>query len=357
MSAIDDLVAQLLANRLSDRVENLRADVDNFVLALQQSQNAYPFVPGGRLSLQTGQPFGTSNTTLNLFYVPYLHNTVPIWNGTLWVPTAMTLAQLQNISTDAATNPVACVASKIYDLFIWSNAGVMTLSRGLPWQVDNQSRDVGCTVSKAQGFWKNDFDIANGPKAGFGLYVGTVRTNGVSRFIQQNGANQGNGGGASILGVWNMYNRALTTTSNCDTTDTWAYTTAVVRVKNNSGALGTGNAISFIIGQSEPYYVDAVNVQNGQHSTGAGAVVGISSLGGVGSGQSMQAATGVGGAWGFNTTLPDCVFFAGKIAMGVGFDGIVPTEYAVASGAMTWWGDNGAANNIAASMFTASLMM
>ena len=100
-----------------------------------------------------------------------------------------------------------------------------------------------------RGVYVNKNNIANGPPARQGTYVGTVRSNGSAQIDWIVGAADT----AGSLGVWNMYNRVLSTAFVTDSTNTWEYTTATWR---QAGGLAT-NQISAIIGLSE----DAVDIR------------------------------------------------------------------------------------------------
>lgn len=89
--------------------------------------------PGGRLTLTTAVPVLTASVTgaTAVLYTPYQTDEVPIYNGTSWLMTQFT--ELTNTLNDATTNPAAVVANANYDLYVWNNAGTMTLSRGPLW--------------------------------------------------------------------------------------------------------------------------------------------------------------------------------------------------------------------------------
>lgn len=89
--------------------------------------------PGGRLTLTSGTPVTTADVTAagTVYFAPCRSAKIPIYNGSRW--TLETFAQLSNVlanSTVGSAGPAAGAAGKNYDFFVWSNAGVLTLTRG-----------------------------------------------------------------------------------------------------------------------------------------------------------------------------------------------------------------------------------
>ena len=87
------------------------------------SSPTYPC--NGRLTLETGVAISTTDQVdkTTLYFTPYIGDQVAVYNGTVW--NIKTLAELSlNIS--------AYTASKPYDIFIYDNAGTLTLE-GLVW--------------------------------------------------------------------------------------------------------------------------------------------------------------------------------------------------------------------------------
>lgn len=84
--------------------------------------------PLGRLTLVSATPVMVSDQTAktSIFYTPYIGAIVPIYNGTSW--SAFSFAEL-TMALDASNQLI----SNIYDLFVWSNAGVVTIGAGPAW--------------------------------------------------------------------------------------------------------------------------------------------------------------------------------------------------------------------------------
>ena len=103
--------------------------------------------------MQTGAPVMTTTQSgkTTIFYTPYVGNQVPIWNGTTMTPT--TFAELSNVTTASSVGsagPAAVAASSVYDLFVWSNAGTITLTRGPAWTNDT-TRSAGTALMRVGG--------------------------------------------------------------------------------------------------------------------------------------------------------------------------------------------------------------
>lgn len=115
---------------------NSSSPVQMYVAVVDSSGNLVSStynVPGGRLTLTTAVPVLTSTVSASatVLYTPYADDVCPIFDGVTMIPTKFT--ELTNTLSDATTNPAAGVSNANYDLFVWNNAGTMTLSRGPLW--------------------------------------------------------------------------------------------------------------------------------------------------------------------------------------------------------------------------------
>jgi hypothetical protein len=211
--------------------------------------------PGGRLTLTSATPVLSATVTAasGLIYTPYLGNTVPQWNGTTWSSTVF--AEISQALSDTTHSPAAAVANSLYDLFVWFNAGVATLSRGPVW---TNSTTRAASLSRIQGFLTNTLAITNGPGAGYGLYVGTVMTDVMAAAVTfapnpaaasggpTTGSSAGNPG--AWIGLWNQNNRVVLTTEAQDSKSSpWTYATASWRSSDGSN----NNRITAVIGSAE----------------------------------------------------------------------------------------------------------
>lgn len=228
-------------------------------------------IPQGRLSLAAGTPVRTSNVSsaINIYYTPYIGQMVPIYNGTTFDMVDIG-GDLVNVTTDATTNPAAAAITSVYDMFIWLNNGVPTLSRGPAW-TSNAVRSAGTALARIRGLMTNAVAITNGPAQYMGTYVGTIATNSATATVSWIFGGVAAGGTKAVLGVWNMYNRVTIQTRVTDSAVPYTYTTAVVRYANGSA----NNAIMYVIGMAEEpptfYYQQTVTT-----AAAAGATVQVS---------------------------------------------------------------------------------
>jgi hypothetical protein len=148
----------------------------------------------------------TQASATSIIYTPYSGNQIPIYDGVSTF-SSLTFAELTNNTTQSSTGnagPAAVANNKNYDLFVWSNAGVATLTRGAAWNSDtSRSSTTENDLTRVNGVWVNLNAITNGPTASKGTYVGTVRSDGSSQINYVLGGTGANGV-AALLGVWKM---------------------------------------------------------------------------------------------------------------------------------------------------------
>jgi hypothetical protein len=179
--------------------------------------------------LQTLTPVMTTTQSAKttIFYTPYVGNKVPLYDGTNMVMT--TFAELSNVTTASSVGnagPAAVAASSVYDLFVWSNGGTVTLTRGPVWTSDTV-RSAGTALTMVNGILLNAVAITNGPAIQRGTYVGTMRSNGSSQLDWIYGGSNA----AALFMVWNTYNR-VSVASLTFVTGTWTYNSATNREVN-----------------------------------------------------------------------------------------------------------------------------
>lgn len=94
-------------------------------------------MPGGRLTLESGVPVSTSDQTAktSIYYTPYVHDTIPLWNGVRWEPTTFT-------ETTLALGTLT--SGKPYDVFAYLSGGALSLE-SLAW-TDDSTRATAVTL-------------------------------------------------------------------------------------------------------------------------------------------------------------------------------------------------------------------
>ena len=85
-------------------------------------------IPGGRLTLESGVPVSTTDQSAKttIYYTPFVHNIISLWDGANWVPTEFT-------ETSLALGTIT--SAKPYDVFAYLSGGVLTLEL-LAWTSD-----------------------------------------------------------------------------------------------------------------------------------------------------------------------------------------------------------------------------
>src|SRR6185369_3076630 len=76
------------------------------------------------------------NTTVSgqttVYYTPYIHQIVPIYDGTVLVPTNIG-GELSQTLADSTKSPAASVQDAMYDMFVWNDSGTIRCTRGPAW--------------------------------------------------------------------------------------------------------------------------------------------------------------------------------------------------------------------------------
>jgi hypothetical protein len=181
-----------------------------------------------------------------VYYTPYLHDTVPVWNGSTFIPTRF--AELSQTTADSTKSPAAVTTNSNYDVFVWNDAGTLRATRGPAWSsATSRGTGAGTTqLTRVRGIYTNTVAITNGPGAGYGTYVGTIRSNGSSQIDYILGGSA-SGGTEAVLNVWNMFNRVDALATVTDSGTSYTYSTATVRSMRASAT----NRVSFVTGLAE----------------------------------------------------------------------------------------------------------
>lgn len=208
--------------------------------------NAVPH-PQGRLTLTSATPVlaGDVSAGTTLYYTPFIGNLVPIYNGTSTLPTVFSELSLSLVAQHAANT--------IYDVFVFSNSGVLTLATGPAWSsstAGSGARGTGAgttQLTRLNGFWVNSVSMTgrNGSTtytigANLALYVGSIFVDGSAGQLTCHVA----AGQSRKWAVWNAYNRQKIINIVTDSTASWNYTTATWRqsraTAGNTGAVFCG---------------------------------------------------------------------------------------------------------------------
>lgn len=281
--------------------------------------------PGGRLTLTTATPVTTADVTAatTIYYTPFIHGGIGVYDATSWKFYTFTELTLALGTLTSGAN---------YDVFIYDNAGTLTLIFGPAW-TSNTGRGSGAGTTQLttqNGVYVNAVSIASGPAATAGRYLGTIRTTATT-------TTEDSYGGASQAGgkrfVWNAYNRVTRHIGVIDTTDSWTYTTKTWRASNASA----NNKVDYVCGLlADMVYANAYALaSNGNISSiGFSSGVGLSST-------SVNSAAIRGGlsVTGIATAVDLRAEYVGY--PGLGYSYLQWLEISAATGTTTWYGDNG----------------
>lgn len=176
------------------------------------------FTCDGRLTLETGVPVSTSDQVgaTTIYFTPFIGDKIAVYNGTYWLFKSFTERSLA-LGT--------LTSGKTYDVFIYDNAGTLTLEFSSAWSSSTARTDA---LAQQDGVYVKSSDYTR-------RYLGSFYT--TSTTTTEDSKQKRN--------VWNVCNKRLRPTQVKDTTDSWNYTTNTIRVANNSTAT---NRFSFVVG-------------------------------------------------------------------------------------------------------------
>lgn len=213
-----------------------------------------PIVNDFRLTTESGVAFPASDRTAQgTIYLASVGSgnriTVPIGAGkglrVHRIDTAPSLA-LSGLTTDS-----------LYDVFLWNNAGTLTLALGTAW-TSLTARVSGSAgeLTSLDGLLVNKY-AEGSMSAKAGVYLGTLWASG-SATVEQAKRQQR---------LWNFCNRVRLTLYRHDGTDSWNYSTGTWREFNNSST----NRVEWVCG----YGFSEVELRFAAHCYGGGSAIAI----------------------------------------------------------------------------------
>jgi hypothetical protein len=180
-----------------------------------------------------------------IYYVPYIHDQLPVVGLTLGTGVSLALAAGSQLS------------GKLYDLFLFNNSGTLVLGTGAAWtSLVARSQAIGQTT--VPGIWTNTATViltynatpsTVSATAGTALYVGTMYASANGQCTCQFNPAAAAGGSNTQMLLYNAYNRVRNESISREPNPaTWDYSSTTWRPADNS----TSNRISFIdgLGQS-----------------------------------------------------------------------------------------------------------
>jgi hypothetical protein len=193
--------------------------------------------PQGYLTLTSGVTAISGDVTAAtaVYYTPDKGSLVPIYNGSSFNPTTFTELTLTLSSSH--------VASNIYDVFVFSNSGVVTIGTGPSWSAGTSGSITagscargtgagGTALTRVSGIYTNTVQITarNGATtytvgANQGTYVGTIFMDGTNGQVSCYRA----AGQSRKWSVWNAYNQRMVELIVTDPNTNWTYSTNTIR--------------------------------------------------------------------------------------------------------------------------------
>jgi len=175
-----------------------------------------------------------------IYYVPYIHDQLPVVGLTLGTGVSLALAAGSQLS------------GKLYDLFLFNNSGTLVLGTGAAW-TSLVARSQAIDQTTVPGIWTNTATViltynatpsTVSATAGTALYVGTMYASANGKCTCQYHPAPAAGGAATIMGLFNAYNQVPISVNNQDSTASWTYNSNTWRPSDASA----GNRISYVDG-------------------------------------------------------------------------------------------------------------
>jgi hypothetical protein len=211
----------LLADNASGDIS--AQDARDFLISAYQPA---AIIPGGRLTLESGVSVSTSDQTAktSVYYTPHTHNRIGLYDGTSW-----TLHAFAELTLALGT----LTSGKNYDVFLYDNAGTLTLEFSAAWTNDTTRADA---LTTQDGVY-----VKSG--ATTRRYLGTIRTTSTTTTEDSCGGSTTQVGGKRF--VWNHYNRVHRPIGVVDLTNSWTYAVATTWRQSNAAA---GNKVEVVVG-------------------------------------------------------------------------------------------------------------
>lgn len=164
--------------------------------------------PGGRLTLESGVPVSTSDQTAKttVYYTPYVHNVINLWDGADWVPTTFS-------ETSLALGTLT--SGQCYDVFAYLSSGALALEL-LAW-TSATARATAVTLQDGRYCKSGAKDR---------LLLGTLYTASTTTTEDS----------LAKRYLCNVYNRVPRRLFKTESTDTWTYSSNTVRQANASSS-------------------------------------------------------------------------------------------------------------------------
>lgn len=216
----------------------------SFSIAIERLLGLLTPLCQGRLTTESGVPVSTSDRTSQgtIYFTPYNGNVVSLYDGTRWKAYPFTERSLALTVTSGST----------YDVFLYDNAGTLTLELSGAWTNDTTRAD---SLALQDGV-----PVKSG--ATTRRWLGTITASG-SNVTEDSAAKRY---------VWNRYNQVRLSLRNAtETTDSWPYSTDTFRQANANAA----NQLDYVTGDAATLVEARVLGSAFSATTGIRATVGV----------------------------------------------------------------------------------
>jgi hypothetical protein len=259
---------------------------------------------GGRLTLTTAVPVTSADVTGagTLYYTPYLHNKIGLYDGTSWTLHEFTERSLA----------LTLTAAKNYDVFLCDNAGTLTLELSAAWTNDTTRADALAV--------QDGVIVKSG--ATTRRWLGTIRSSGTNTTEDS----------LAKRFVCNAYNRVPRALRRIDTTTSWTYTTDTWR----QARADTANQVEVVCGTAD-VLVDLYLAARCSNSGTTASLMGAIGLDSTSAPASASVISRVGTLVATATVVLPAAF---RGYPGLGYHALVWLERSTANDTTTWSGEN-----------------
>ena len=185
-------------------------------------------VCNGRLTTESGVPVSITDRSLQstIYFTPYLGSQIGLFTSGSWAVTSFTEKSLALSGLTSDSN---------YDVFIYDNAGTLTLELSAVWTNNTTRSD---TLTTQDGILVKSSNTSR-------RYIGTIRTTSTTTTEDSGGGITTQVGGKRF--VWNYYNRVPRFIRVISLTNSWTYNGGW-RIAN--GGTAPTNCVEYVTGDS-----------------------------------------------------------------------------------------------------------
>jgi len=250
--AVSDTMAGLATAQTFSAANTFSGNV-NITGSFQLGSNEVPLTPGGRLTLSSTVPVPTADITAagTIYYLPYVSELVPIYNGTHFQTFDITSTGI-NFVLGATNMPT----TQVYDVYVVNVSGTPTLCSMYWGSNTSRSSSAGgktgtadARIVQLNGIWVNKTAIVTGNCFGGGagttaVVIGQNQGTLLGSYYTTGSAVTGiafkptgaSGGSNNIIGLSNAYNRITQTATMRETATSFTIASTTFAQMNASAA-------------------------------------------------------------------------------------------------------------------------